>query len=278
MANTDLAERESDLSKKDRLVNAWAAADDDTSAGVVADVTDSSLSYAARVKSSIEEGDIEEETLDDVRDEALIEEYATRIQRQEQRPRSESTAREGPDAAPGAGDGATPPEEPERWQSRGTGRGTQQQSPNAQPPRRTHQPQESKPSPGVRQPASRPPEQPTYRRQSPAEGQSLQQSLEKRYQPPRPPQSATTNQRPPQSADGQRTSNRPPSPSRERPDVYQQIRNLDDLLATYEAEARYHVENMPAQYAAPAVSKLFVLQQIRPRLRAMLDGDDTASE
>lgn len=56
----------------------------------------------------------------------------------------------------------------------------------------------------------------------------------------------------------------------------EQLRELDQLLATYEEEAQFTVQNLPIRHAAEAVGKLFVAQKTRSLLREIIEGDEEA--
>ena len=58
----------------------------------------------------------------------------------------------------------------------------------------------------------------------------------------------------------------------------EQLRELDDLLATYEREARFDLRNLPSDQTAAAAGKLFVAQEARSNLRELVAGDTAASQ
>lgn len=78
VASSDLEDHEAGLSKKDRIINAWLAAGPEAMANI-AEITDSSIAYASRIKSQMEEDELGEEEVEEVRDEALVDEYANRL-------------------------------------------------------------------------------------------------------------------------------------------------------------------------------------------------------
>ncbi|WP_226010828.1 hypothetical protein [Halomicrobium salinisoli] len=108
MADSELDDREADLSKKDRLINAWLAAGPDAMAKNVAEVTDSSVAYASRIESQMEDGDIGEDDIGAVRDEALVDEYATRLERLAQRDGDATAGTEGGGQSSGNSDRRRP--------------------------------------------------------------------------------------------------------------------------------------------------------------------------
>ncbi|WP_226022937.1 hypothetical protein [Halomicrobium salinisoli] len=108
MADSELDDREADLSKKDRLINAWLAAGPDAMAKNVAEVTDSSVAYASRIESQMEDGDIGEDDVGAVRDEALVDEYATRLERLAQRDGDATAGTEGGGQSSGNSDRRRP--------------------------------------------------------------------------------------------------------------------------------------------------------------------------
>lgn len=79
MASSDLRERDTDLSKKDRIINAWLAVGLDAKAKHIAEVTDASLAYASRIASQMEANEISEDDVAEIRDEALIEAYGDQL-------------------------------------------------------------------------------------------------------------------------------------------------------------------------------------------------------
>ncbi len=129
MANSELPDREADLSKKDRLINAWLAAGPDAMAKNIAEITDSSVAYASRIESQMEEGEIGEDDVEAVRDEALVDEYADRLERiAQEEEEGDASGGESPDATGDTGSSGT--EAPEE---------ADQRQPSVREARRQHQ-------------------------------------------------------------------------------------------------------------------------------------------
>lgn len=287
MSDSEVSAREADLSKKDRLVNAWLAAGPDAMAKNIAEITDSSIAYASRIKSEMEDGDIGEEEVDEVRDEALVDEYADRLQRLTQG-NSDTGA-----AGGGEAEAATEPDEPGETQAEQS----EQRQPSALEAQQHHQERQQEAAqresgqqpqePSQRQPQQpqRPqqPQQPqqSQRPQQPQQPQQPQRQSQQpqQRQPERPPQQQPRRQ--PARQQPPRRPQQPPQrreqrefPAEERDSVsVERLRELDQLLATYEEEARFEIQNLPQGRATEAVGKLFVAEKARSLLHEMV-GDD----
>lgn len=214
------------MSKKDRLITAWLAADDDTRAGAVADVADTSLSYAARMGNELDEGELTDEDIEIARDDALVETYSERLA---DHPSAGGDANETADGPSTETQETTGAASPETGESAASAPG-QPQQPTHVPPQQRHPP--------------RLPQQPAGGSQSggqPAPSQSQSRT---------PPNQLPTNGQESVSVDA--------------------LQLLDGLLVTYEEEAHFDLQNLPPTATAAAVGKLFIIQQTRSRLRAML--------
>lgn len=142
MTDRDVEAIESELSKRDRLVNAWLAAGADANVDTVAQLSGASGSYASRIGRSLADGEITEAAVDEARVPELVEAYERRLETGAVGERAGGSAQSGAgteESAPSGGpaprgeppDGTAPPSG-EPGQSPGTG-----QPPREGPPPET---------------------------------------------------------------------------------------------------------------------------------------------
>src|SRR6056297_1523433 len=82
MANRDVDELEAELSKKQRLINAWMAVGPEGKTTDVSDLTDSSRGYASDLRRALEGEDEDEIDIDEIRDAyhpELVEKYRNEL-------------------------------------------------------------------------------------------------------------------------------------------------------------------------------------------------------
>lgn len=131
MSTFELLPEEEELANKDRLVNAWLAGQEEASPSDIAEVTNATTAYASRIRSEMKEGEITEADVEEVRDDQLVDEYASRLEQLAQGEAADETG----DAE--ATEGSTEEEEqaqeaPEQPQQTQQPAGQQQQPPRQQ--------------------------------------------------------------------------------------------------------------------------------------------------
>lgn len=161
MSNQGSGEQD-ELSKKERLINAWLAAGPEAQATTVAELTDASTGYASEINTDIEEGELDDEEIEAARDEDLIETYADQLEQSDDAGGNQEAGGEQP-----AQQRSQPP---------------RQQPPQQQPPQGQQPPpqQSQQVPPQGQQPPQAPPQQPPQpQQQQPPQGppQQTQQGL-----------------------------------------------------------------------------------------------------
>lgn len=243
------------LSKRERLVNAWLAADGDATVTDVADLAGASRSYASQVRQSLEDEDgLADERVEEMTDEDLIATYERRLGDEGEGTAAEQGERKA--TAPDAdGDGASDDalgNDGAAASSTDGGDGLRGDS-------------EDRPDP--LEPWSR-------------ADTDRQIPTPPRRQPPGPPQPTPTAA---PSADGRGQ----PRLSRDGEDADEGLyvpagvlREIDETLAVIEDEASFEVENVPPQHhqRQVALAKLYVAQRARNLLEDARDEAVPAEE
>ena len=265
MANLDADDGETDLSKHDKLVNAWLAAGRDANVETVASLTDASPSYASQVRQAMEEGDLSEDEVEATTVPALVDRYEERVE----------AAATGAETA----DGGSAESESENAEN---GAGASE-TPQGAPEQRHQRPSQS-PDENPRPSSGRGRQGPYRRGEAPVQRQPPQ--------PPRPPQRPPANRPPPQQEDPasqQRSGRAQTDPTRGREPVQGEdglyvpagdLAEMDETLAVLEDEARFQVENLPPnqpQYQV-ALAKLYVARQARSLVGDAADDAVPADE
>lgn len=131
MSNLDTGDADRDLTKHDRLVNAWLAVGHDATVDTVASLTGASESYASQVRQAMENGALSDDEVDEATVPGLVERYRRADASADDesvggtagddrsappdRPQgpSRSPSQSAPPRQPHAGDGYPPPQPPQ---------------------------------------------------------------------------------------------------------------------------------------------------------------------
>lgn len=257
MANRDVDDLEADLSKKQRLINAWIAVGPEGKTTDVSELTDSSRGYASDLRRALEgEGD-EEVALDEIQDAyhpELVAKYRSEL---------------GSEAISGEWEFVDQLEQPPQPPTEPT---AQEETPPQQEPQPGHQQQ---PSPAKRHPqGQQPPPQPTPAAPTAQPGQA-------------PPGGPTAPSPSPGGRSGQPPTQPAPQPGqhpgaggqpvgRQQPNYQQvlsQLQTLDNSLSVHQQQAQSEINAVPPQSNAQslAVSKYNLIVEFRQSIRQLMN-------
>lgn len=276
MSQSDLDDREEDLSKKDRLINAWLAAGPETYAKTVAEIAGASTAYASRIKSQIEEGEITDDDVEDIRDEELVNRYTDRLSEMSDTGEADTdeaataeTETEAPaaDADADAESASEPESEPGDEVDEGAGEAPGDEVAAAGTTAAEDEQAQSQAQAPVQDEAS------GQQQSAPQQGQATSQQ---RQQPPGAVGSWQTQSRQPQQ-DQQVQQGLAAADVDVDAVPVDQLQELDSRLATYEESARFELQHLPPQQTGHAVGKLFIIQQTRSFLHDAIGGESDSA-
>lgn len=283
MANRDVDELESNLSKKQRLINAWIAVGPEGKTTDVSELTDSSRGYASDLRRALEGEEEEEIDIDEIQEAfhpELVDKYRSGLGEEAVNGEWEFTEKLG--QRPEAEQQPAAPPEPEQ-QPPETGRRPPQQQPEAaggpgrpgqqpgggrqgrQPPTAPRQPRQPPQQPGQQQPYSQPTQQPT-----PTAQPTQQPGGQAAYtgQPP-----TQTGQPTPQAGQPMQPQPGQVSPQQTQQQLLGQLRELDNSLTVQQQKAQTELNSVPPQSVAQnvAISKYNLIVEMRQSLQQLMN-------
>lgn len=271
MADRDVDELEADLSKKQRLINAWIAVGPEGKTTDVSDLTDSSRGYASDLRRGLEGDEEEQIEMDEIRDAyhpELVAKYRSEL---------------GDDAVDGEWDFTDrlrrqpperPPSEPERRPVDRTQPPNEAETRTAGGPERTPQGrprQPSQPQSGAGGRPSRPPSGPTGRPPDTPPTGPGQQPGGQAAETGQFPQAAYTGQ-PPQTGQQPATGGAPMQrQAQQAQHLLSQLQDLDNSLTYQQQQAQTEINSVPPQSIAQsiAISKYNLIVEIRQSIQQM---------
>ncbi len=298
MANRDVDKLEEDLSKKQRLINAWMAVGPEGKTTDVSDLTDSSRGYASDLRRALEGENEDEIDIGEIKDAyhpELVEKYRSELGKDaidgewefldELRRRPEA---EQPSAETTEPSGRTPPQqepqaaseaqaaggrEPERRQPTGAGpeQGRPSQPPGAGPgPGQPSTPGQPAGQPG-QQPYGTPSQQPTPQ---PGPPQQPGTPAAATGQPTAQPGQAPTQRGQPTTPGGYPVQAQQSTTQPSIQQVRDQLREFDNSLTVQQQKAQAEINSVPPQSVAQsiAISKYNLIVEIRQSIRELRDS------
>ena len=291
MANRDVDKLEEELSKKQRLINAWMAVGPEGKTTDVSDLTDSSRGYASDLRRALEGEDGDEIDIGEIRDAyhpELVEKYRNELGKEaidgewefldelRRRPEAEQpsaettepTGRTPPQQEPQAPSGAQAAggREPERRQPTGTG--PEQGRPS--------QPSGTGPGPGrpstpgqpAGQPYGTPSQQPTPQPGPPQQPGTPTAST---GQPTAQPGQAPTQQGQPTTPGSYPVQTQQATTQPSIQQVYDRLQEFDNSLTVQQQKAQAEINSVPPQSVAQsiAISKYNLIVEIRQSLQEL---------
>lgn len=273
MADRDADDIEADLSKKQRLVNAWIAIGPDGKTTDVSELTDSSRGYASDIRRGLEgesDQEVSFETIEDAYHPALVQKYRSELG--EDAVNGEWSFMDQLSRLPPSERGRS--EQPERQQReseqrRSTGGGRepheQRQRPSGVSPQ---QPGQQPPGRQPQQPTAGPTGQPTPATQPTQPTPATQPT--QRTQPTQARGQVPTTAQQPTAQPGYQT---PQYGQLTQQQLQERLQSLDTSLETQQQVAQNEINSVPAQSVAQsiAISKYNLVVEVRQSIRELLE-------
>lgn len=296
MADRDVDDLEEELSKKQRLINAWIAVGSEGKTTDVSDLTDSSRGYASDLRRALEGEDEEEMGMDEIRDAyhpELVEKYRSELGQEavdgvwgfldELRRRPEA---EQPAAEPTEPTGRTPPQQEPQAASSGAAGGPGG-GPGGGGERRPQQPTGTGPEPGRPSTPQQPPRQPGQQPYGAPSQQPTPQQSPSAQQPGTPtghagqptgqPGQVPTQQGQQPGPRGQPMQTQQSVAQANVQQLSDRLQEFDNSLSLQQQKAQAEINSVPPQSVAQsiAISKYNLIVEIRRSMQELRNSITT---